>query len=182
MPWHETAPGVFYSDEPVVVAGPDEIRLLTDQAAKHPRRRARLCAHADTDDAVHEMLICLHHETYIRPHRHFKPESIHFIEGCCELVLFDEAGTVTQVLPLDSADATSSPLFVRLAKPVFHTLSILSEYVLFHETTRGPFDPADSEFASWAPAEEDKPAVDAYLDALEEQLSEFRARYETWPV
>ena len=182
MAWHETAPGVFYADDAVVTAGPDEIRVLIESAAKTPRRRSRLCAHSDAADAVHEMLICLHHETYIRPHRHFKAESIHFIEGCCELVLFDDSGQITRVIPLDSADNTTAPLFVRLAQPVYHTLVILSEYVLFHESTRGPFDRADTEFAAWAPDESDKSAVDAYLDVLEEQLQAYRRRYETWPI
>ena len=41
--------------------------------------------------------------------------------------------------------------------------------VLFHETTNGPFDPADAEFAPWSPAEGDPAAVE-YQAALRRRL------------
>ena len=46
--------------------------------------------------------------------------------------------------------------FYRLMEPCFHTVLVNTPHALFHETTNGPFDRGDTEFAAWAPAEGDR--------------------------
>ena len=49
---------------------------------------------------------------------------------------------------------------------VFHTLIFRSEWMVFLETTIGPFDRAMTEVADWAPPETDAAAGRAYLSGL----------------
>jgi hypothetical protein len=48
----------------------------------------------------------------------------------------------------------------------------LTENFVFHETVQGPFQQNDTEYASWAPREEDAPAVAAYRDKLARLVEE----------
>jgi cupin fold WbuC family metalloprotein len=128
---------------------------IRDRGTRGPRKRARLCAHLNPTDPLHEMLICLAHGTYIRPHRHpLKSESFHVIEGELDVVLFDDDGDLREVICMGPY-ASGKAFFYRLAEPRFHTVLVNTPHVLFHETTNGPFDPTDTEFAPWAPAEGD---------------------------
>lgn len=171
MDWKETQPGIFCSDESTIRFSRREINFLVAQARASANRRARLCAHATVIDPVHEMLICLLDDGYIRPHCHAKHESLHAIEGKCDLILFDETGCVKEVRRLGTGD--DDLLYVRLAPGAFHTLHLRTEFFVFHETTRGPFDRAGTEFASWAPAETDREAVARYLKCLEAAIADF---------
>jgi cupin fold WbuC family metalloprotein len=138
-------------------------------SAKH---RARICAHPDVSDAVHEMVICLLDKCYIRPHRHRKAESLHVIEGTCDLILLDAGGNVSKVIDI-SSDLPEASRYVRLAPETFHTLLIRSEYFLFHETTRGPLDPADTVFGDWSPPEGSTECA-AYVRRLNEDVHRFK--------
>ena len=102
------------------------------------------------------MLICLARETYIRPHRHAgKSESFHMIDGELDVVLFHDDGAIREVIRMGPYQSRQ-PFFYRLMEPCFHTVLVSTPHAVFHETTNGPFDPADTEFASWAPAEGDE--------------------------
>lgn len=173
MTWKLTAAGVFRETEPVVTFSRRDVTRLRQEAVAHPNLRARLCAHVNDDDPVHEMLICLLQEGYVRPHAHSKDESLHIVEGSIDLVLFHENGEIARVLVCGTAPGEE--LFVRLPAGTFHTLLIRSEYVVFHETVRGPFRREHSTFANWAPSEQDRAAATVYLKCLEERLASFRA-------
>jgi cupin fold WbuC family metalloprotein len=154
---------VLYPDEPIVVVGPADIEELKAEA-NESRRRIRLCTHRDVADRVHEMLIVHERGTYVRPHKHLgKSESFHVIEGLCCVVLFDDAGQVLRVVKLGD-HASGRPFYYRISDPNFHTLLIESEMLVFHETTAGPFKPAETVFAHWAP--EDGGEAKRYLDGL----------------
>jgi hypothetical protein len=64
--------------------------------------------------------------------------------------------------PLDSG----LTFFYRLSNACFHAVVPESEYVIFHETTNGPFDPGDTEYAKWAPPETEPEAARKYVDDL----------------
>ena len=158
-------PEVIYTDRRLVVAGPEEVALLKREAATTPRRRCRLCAHPDPGAADHAMLIAMRGEGYVRPHRHLgRSETLTVIEGEADAVLFDEAGTVREVVRM--APYPAGRFFYRMPERVFHGLVFRSPWFVFLETTRGPFDPSDSEPAPWAPAESDPAAGAAYAGAL----------------
>ena len=174
MPLRETGPGIFYSDEPCVTFGDSEIDFLVAAARNSGKQRARICAHSDTSDAVHEMLICLLQACYIRPHQHCKPESLHVIRGACDLVLMGDDGDVREVVHL-SDESPEALRFIRLPAGMFHTLLVRSSHFVFHETTRGPFATQDTTFASWS-AEADLPGATAYVENLEAAVREHKQR------
>jgi cupin fold WbuC family metalloprotein len=159
------------SNEVLVAAG-GVVRLaaadlapIVERATRSPRRRARLCAHPGPADPLHEMLICLARDTYVRPHRHAgKSESFHVIDGELDVVLFHDDGAIREVIRLGPY-ASGRAFFYRLMEPCFHTVLVNTPHALFHETTNGPFDPAETEFAPWAPAEGDRGAA-AYIERL----------------
>ena len=104
-----------------------------------PLRRARLCLHHDPRDKVQEMVIAFSRDPYVRLHRHVnKRESFHVIEGEMAVVFFDDSGRVTRHIrmgPLGSGHA----FLYRSSSSLWHTVVPLSEFVIIHETTNGPF-------------------------------------------
>jgi cupin fold WbuC family metalloprotein len=155
--------GVYAADQAVVAVGRPTIEWLKGLAASARRRRARLCAHRDAADPLHEMLIALHAATYVRPHRHpGKTESFHVVEGALTVVLFAEDGRLRETISLGDF-ASGRPFFYRLSEPTYHTVVVESPMAVIHETTNGPFDRAATEYAAWSPAEEDTEAGRRYL-------------------
>ena len=130
------------------------------------RRRNRFCGHLSATDALHEMIICLHAETYVRPHCHRrKPESIHVVEGHADLVVFSDTGAVTEIVPLGPRDSGLA-WYLRIPEGVVHTLVLRGETFVFQETTLGPFDFGATEAASWAPVEGDKAGIASHKAQL----------------
>ncbi len=142
---------VFYTTAAVVTAGPVDLDFLKARAAANPRQRARLCAHPAPGDRQHEMLIVHHRDVYVRPHRHLnKSESLLLIEGFATALYFNDTGSVEKTLSLGAA-GSGRCFYYRMPAGVFHSLVIESEWLVFHETTAGPFDRTTSAFAPWAP-------------------------------
>jgi len=161
-----TNPEVFYSDRAFLTVGPDDIAWLKAEAARLPRRRARLCAHPDPSAPVHEMVIVHGHMAYVRPHRHLdKAESLHVLEGTVRALLFDQDGGIVDVVDMGPL-GTGRPYFYRMPQGIFHSLLISSDWLVFHEATEGPFDPARTEFPAWAPDGSDPSAVERYMADL----------------
>lgn len=162
---------VLFADEPVVTIGPREIALVKELATASARRRGRLCLHRAESDPVHEMLIALRADGYIRPHRHLgRGESFHVVEGAADVVLFDDAGGVVERVRM-AADGDGARLY-RLNESRFHTVPVRSPVFVVHEKTAGPFERSDTEFAAWAPAEGDVAAIADYLVDLTARLPE----------
>lgn len=156
----EVGPGVFYVDPalPVVSAGPAMIDYLKTVAATIPARRARLCAHPDTEAEQQDMLIVSHRETYVAPHRHLtKSETMLVLDGLADAYLFEPDGTLASVMPMGPL-SSGRTFFYRMPAGRFHGLRIESEFLTFVESTKGPFRKSDSENAPWAPPPEDADA------------------------
>jgi cupin fold WbuC family metalloprotein len=161
---------VRYATDAIVVLDGADVAGLKHAAAENARRRIRLCAHHSVDDRLHEMLIVHTNDTYVRPHKHVgKSESFHVVEGEVDVVVFDEDGGVTEVIRMGPF-ASGHPFYYRIAEPLFHTLLIRSDVLVFHETTPGPFRRTDTVFAPWAPEDGDAVAVRRYLADLETRL------------
>lgn len=157
---------VLFVEDPIVGVGRSDIDLLKARARANERRRIRLCIHRDVEEPLHEMLIVHTRDTYVRPHKHvLKTESFHIIEGSAELFVFDEDGTIRESIALGEY-GSGQHFYYRLTEPVFHTLLILSDVLVFHETAPGPFRRADIVLAPWAPEEGNVKAVEAFLDRL----------------
>ena len=159
------SPDVLVATGGVVTVAACDVAAVVARGVRSPRRRARLCAHPRPSDPLHEMLICLARGTYVRPHRHAgKSESFHVIEGELDVVLFDDGGTVRDVIRMGPYQSGRA-FYYRLMEPAYHTVIVNTPHALFHETTNGPFDPTAAEFADWAPPE-DAPDAAEYLNTL----------------
>jgi cupin fold WbuC family metalloprotein len=157
---------VFYADERIVKITREDLARLIPEAARNERRRMRLCAHRSVDDPLHEMLIVLARDTYVRPHKHLhKSESFHVVEGEADIVVFEEDGSIRDVIPMGEY-SSGACFYYRLADPCYHGLVVHSEVFVYHETTGGPLDPAQTVLAPWAPAEDALTLRAAFLARL----------------
>ena len=155
----------FFPDQDIIEVLPEQLESLKKAAGAAPLRRARLCLHPNEHDPVHEMVIVMFRDSYNGPHRHRdKSESFHVIEGRLVVVLFDDQGNVTRRIRLGPPGSGETFLY-RLPKNRWHTIVPLTEYIIIHEATTGPFAPGQVEFASWAPDGKDA-----------EEVRHFRAR------
>ena len=57
--------------------------------------------------------------------------------------------------------------YYRLSEPIFHTLIIRSEILVFHEITQGPFLREQTEFAEWAPEVYDPEWMEQLKNSIE---------------
>lgn len=158
---------VLYSDESVVKVNYQDIKQLKEQAELNERKRIRLCTHKNIEDRIHEMLIIHTKDIYVRPHKHIdKSESFHVIEGVADVVIFDPAGKVTEVIQMGGYSSTHT-FYVRISSSNYHMLIIRSDFLVFHETTNGPFRKTDTIFAPWAPDEDNISAQKKFMENLE---------------
>jgi cupin fold WbuC family metalloprotein len=170
MNWVEFNSEVFYSSDDIIKVDRAGISQLQQKAQQGPRNRSRLCSHRGVDDPLHEMLIVHEKGIYVRPHKHVgKSESFHVIEGDVDIVLFDDAGGVLDVIEMGDY-ASSKVFYYRLADAVFHTV-IMKSNAVFHEVTNGPFRREDTIFAEWSPGEEDPQAVREFLQSLNSAIA-----------
>jgi cupin fold WbuC family metalloprotein len=157
---------VFVSQAAVLATGAGDLDFLKEQARRSPKKRARVCAHTDAQSTLHEMVIVLDRDAYVRPHlQDAKPKSYHVIEGELDLFVFNEDGTVRDIVHLGDR-ASGKPFYYRYVADVFHTPVTVSRYVMFVETTTGPFVRQTNTPPTWAPEENDPQAVAAYLNRL----------------
>ena len=161
---------VFIATDEIVRFDRDAIRFLKEQAQTSARGRSRICAHKHPENSLHEMLIAISFESYIRPHRHEnKVESFHLIEGEADIVIFSNDGDVRDVIHLGDP----GNFYYRLDTPSYHTLVVRSPLLVIHEVTNGPFDSNASDFASFSP-EEGAEGAQKYIDELKNCIEDNR--------
>ena len=101
--------------------------------------------------------------SYVMPHRHLdanKDETFVVLRGTFGLLLFDDAGQVTQALLLRAGGTT---LGANVPHGTWHSLLAFEPGSAFLEAKGGPYVPlGPDERAPWAPAEGD-PGVAAYV-------------------
>ena len=158
---------VWFNTDTIAKIDDEMIKRLIAQAKQNPRQRMRLCLHRSLDDDVHEMLIALAKGCYVRPHKHpLKTESFHIIAGNLWLIIFDDQGRVVQKFRMSEKGREGYFLY-RLEKNLWHTVIPISDYIVFHEVTKGPFTgQGDSVFPSWAPSEDDAQGIKEFQKKL----------------
>jgi cupin fold WbuC family metalloprotein len=147
---------------------------LFEEVAAQARGSARLRMnhnfHGDAAANPHRFLNVLLRGTYIRPHRHLSPpksEAFLVLEGCAQVILFDEGGEIQDRYTLGEESDRGKVWGVDLPPGVWHTVVAISERVVCYEVKPGPWDPAsDKEFALWAPKEEESAAAAEFLNGL----------------
>ena len=167
------SPEVFVAKGGILSVGETEMALLKAATQETPRKRCRICLHPtplargllrcriclhpSAEAPLHEMIIAHCRGTYVRPHRHRgKSESFHLIEGRLTVVLFDDAGKEVRRVPMAPPGQGRNCLY-RLQDCFYHTVLFEDDIVVFHEVTDGPFVREETEFAPWAPTEDDLP-------------------------
>lgn len=164
---------VLFADDRSVKVGCRDIEFLKERAGYNERRRIRLCAHKDIDDILHEMIIVLKKDAYIRPHKHLtKTESYHIVEGLVDIVIFDEIGNIVEVVRMGSY-SSGLVFYYRTSGPYYHVMLIRSDFLIFQETTNGPFKRSDTIFAPWAPEESDSAKVKEFTERVAKAAEDF---------
>lgn len=161
---------VYVATEEIVRLDRHAIDFIRDCALRNPRGRARICAHKDFGDNLQEMLIGIAPGSYVRPHRHHgKIESFHLVEGSADIVILSEQGSIEDVVEL----GPNANFYYRLDSPRYHTLLINSPVLLIHETTNGPFDPNQTDWANFSPAEGAAESAD-YVSQLRQRVNNWK--------
>ena len=169
---------VLYTTADIATVGDVDIAALKERAAGNTRQRCRLCTHPEASADLHGMLIVHGRDAYVRPHRHMgKAETLHVIEGSAELIVFDETGAVSCAEPLTPA-GTAGNFYYRMPAGVFHSLLITSDWLVFYESTIGPFDRTKTENAPWSPEDGDVDAVKDYMTRLRNEAGRLAANNE----
>jgi len=166
---------VLYCEDAIVKVSPQDIERLKGEALNNKRKRVRICAHRNVEDNPHEMLIIHTKGAYIPPHKHLnKSESFHVIEGVVDVIIFDEEGGIADVIEMGDY-ASGKPFYYRISDPIYHSLMIHSNFLVFHETTKGPFNKEDTIFPSWAPGENAEHEVYPYMRDLSCSVETFKS-------
>jgi len=146
----------------------DDLAELSSKAQASDRLRTNLNIHESPDAAVQRLFLAFEPDTYIRPHRHPQPnkwELFIVLEGELELLLFNDAGEVTERIPL-SAAATR---VVEMPPNTWHSYISKKPGTLALEVKEGPYLPSpEADFLPMAPAENTE-QVPAYLQWMKNQ-------------
>lgn len=162
--------GVYQAQGSYVKLEEEHLKLLVEDAKTNKQGRARINFHPSPESQVHEMMIALDQKTKVNVHRHTKKsESFHVISGCLVVILFDRNSNITDEITL----ASKTPnCFYRLNEDIDHLVIPVSDCVLMHETTCGPFRKGDSKTPEWAESKEG-------LDKIESLRKHHISKFET---
>jgi cupin fold WbuC family metalloprotein len=135
---------------------------VTAEARQAPRLRRNHNLHAEPD-LVQRFLNALQPGTYVRPHRHCRPdpaagfECFLVLQGAIGLLVLDEQG---QVLARERLDAAGPLRGIELPQGTLHTLVALEPDTVMFELKQGPYVPtADKDFLASFPLEGTPEAV-----------------------
>jgi len=174
LSYREEGEGIYYVEDNIVKFGPEQINYLKERVKLCSKKRNRICSHLSPDDQLHEMLICVMSGSYIAPAKHVnKAESLHVVEGRADIVFFDQHGTVEEVTELTEPNL-SGKFYYRMNTEVYHMLIVRSEFFVFHEVTKGPFDRSSTVQPNWAPEENSQQEVSDFLDEIEKVIDKLK--------
>jgi glucose-6-phosphate isomerase len=97
-------------------------------------------------------------------------ESFHLLEGACDVLFWEADGAwPTKGLHMEAASrGNGHPFIVQFPIMVYHTIIVRSDWLVIHETCRGPFVRGETTlYAPWAPMETDTHDVADFLAKLE---------------
>lgn len=170
LPIKKITEEVYLATEDVVRLDQRCVEFIKEKALSNPKGRARICAHKNAEDNLHEMIIAISSSSYIRPHRHHnKIESFHLIEGRADVVILNENGKIEDLVKLGK----DYNFYYRLSTPHFHTLIIRSPLLVIHEITNGPFNVDASSYAEFSPSEGNKLESMEYMSHLKQQVDSY---------
>ena len=136
------------------------IKEMMVLSKKNNESNVRICLHKNKKAIQHDMIILERNKNVYPPHRHRnKGECFHVIVGKLKVIIFDKFGKIKNKIILKTGDVA------RIKKNSFHAVISLSDPVVYHESSPGPFlGKKDSIFPSWLPKE--KNALQDYYSKL----------------
>ncbi len=124
------------------------------KAVVSPRKRVHHNLHSDLDDPVQRLAVVMEPGTYIRPHRHTRPEKWELfvaLRGAATVFIFADDGRVLKRQEIGAAGPCQA---IEIPAKAWHTLVINEPATFLLEVKPGPYAPLpESDFASWAPSE-----------------------------
>ena len=158
---------VFAARDPVTKVSNSEIKFLQQKALSLAEKKARILLHAEPKQLLHEMLITHVRGAYIQPHvNKYSAKSFLVLSGEMAVVLFDDEGSIETHHRLNSVN-TEGDFMIRLEAPVYHTIVVLTDTVVFLETVLGPHE--ETLYAKFAPKPNQLKAAQQYLGCLEKR-------------
>ena len=146
------------------------IKRIKELAQENSLGKYRTCIHQSEKENVHEMLIVLSSGTYVRPHKHkINGESLQFIEGVGTAIIFNEDGSIKQAFKVGDPSSDNT-FYYCMGKSLFHTLIIDTEFLIFKETTKGPFIRENTIYPNWAPDGTNKTEIMTYISKIKTLL------------
>ncbi len=132
----------------VVMTEAGKYEMLLAASRESPRLRMIQPIQRADSDPVQRLLNAFQPGTYVRPHKHPSAgasETVVLLQGELGIVIFDEAGAVTQTIRLRSGS------LVDIAPNVWHAMVCLAPDTVIAEFKKGPYDSeTDKEFAPWS--------------------------------
>ncbi len=146
------------------------INQTSEKAKYSDRKRMNFNFHPQADDSLQRMLNAVNIDTYIQPHKHENPDKVEvflILRGRIAVVEFDDFGTITEYIILDSGKENYG---AEIAPRTWHTIISLENNSVAYEIKNGPYNQAeDKDFASWAPKEGDN-NTDEFIKKVLSQL------------
>lgn len=138
-----------------------QLHRLSGEAAASPRLRKNLNLHPVLEDPVQRLFNAMEPGTYVRPHRHARPEGWELmlaVRGAFSILVFDDHGKVLERVDLSGA---GGPTAVEIPAGTWHAVVVLAPETVMFEVKPGPYSPPeDKDFARWAPLEGEAAAED----------------------
>jgi cupin fold WbuC family metalloprotein len=161
-----------YDEFGIALVDASMISTLQSSSDQSDKRRARICMHPSSESVIHEMIITLEKDSYVKPHRHLnKTESYFVIQGEVQLIYFDEEGSIIKSYVLRSYEK-GGIFYLRSSNNFWHTLVVNSNQATILEITSGPLQEEETIFASWAPDPETKEKAALYLNSLRNETKD----------
>jgi cupin fold WbuC family metalloprotein len=161
---------VEINQEDMVLLDKAWINRIKKLAQENSSGKYRTCIHQSEKDNVHEMLIIHSSDSYVRPHKHrINGESLQFIEGEGTVIIFNDDSSIKQVFKVGDPSSDNT-FYYRMGKDLFHMLIIESEFLVFKETTKGPFIRENTIYPNWAPDGNNEEEIMAYVSNIKTLL------------
>lgn len=132
------------------------INTVAKEATNSKRLRKNYNFH-DLSDTVQRFMNIMQPGTYVRPHRHTRPEDKNgfefflLLQGKIGVLLFDDQGNITHQEQLGEE---SENYGIEMAEGTFHTLVSLAPNTVMFELKEGPYVPtSDKDFLPQFPHE-----------------------------
>lgn len=142
------------------------------------KKDIRISMHRDSSEKHHDMVLLQKRKDFFKPwyenrrmgtfpHKHLKKgETFHLIKGKMACVIFKNNGKVKFAFTLYPNDIFRTPI------NVYHTQIPLTDYVIYHESTLGPFKKNNSIFPRWADKfKNNKKAILKFQKEVKRQIS-----------